>query len=274
MVKRFFIAAAALLATMHAWAGTSAVPQVKQVYLKNDGAYLQWKAVYAADFNWDFNNDRDRGPTLQIFGLSGQASGESIETRVKLDITKTSPTFFTSLDYMGADGKWLKWMDNEKQGNVSGKEVTGYISLASLAKAGLSLPADPKKLTFGNYYIYCGNENACPNTDLPGGAFQQLSNLDNTWRLVLDMDSPRTAMLIQADCIFAWAQQTAPQYFSQAAGQSQTAGAYYYQYWRGSNAILAVDTDKQRLAYLGPLSGGALQDLGDLPSWRDTTGCK
>lgn len=266
--------AAGLLLPAGSCAAATAVPLVKKVYLKNDGAYLQWKAVFADDYNWDFNSDVDRGATLQIFGLQGLAAGESIETRVKLNTLQKTPVLYTTVDYMGASGKWLKTIQYNVQGAVSGKEVTGSIDLAILGKAGLALPSDPSKLTYGNYYIYCGNSSACPGADIPGSAFAQLTTLDNNWQLILDTDSPRTILLTQADCLFGWAAKTYPAYFSSASGQSQTLGAYYYQFWAGSNSILGIATDKQRVVYVGPLSGGGLTDLGDLATWLGMAGCK
>lgn len=276
LLSRFthaFMLTTAMLTTATASA-TGAIPQLQQVFLKNDGNYLQWKAVFATDYTWDFNADQDRGATLEIFGLNGQAAGESIETRVKIDTSKTVPTVFTSLDYMDAGGKWLKWLDNERLGSVSGKEVTGYISLAALAKAGISLPSDTSKLSFGNYYIYCGNSDACPGTDISGGAFVAPAALGNSWQLVLDMASPRTSMIVKADCIFAWAQRTAPNDFSQGERQAHSTGNYYYQYWNGSKAVLGIDTNTQHLLYAGPLYPNGLLDLGDLTGWAGKVGCQ
>lgn len=267
-------AIAAVLLPAGDCAAVTAPPQVKKVYLKSDGAYLQWKAIFADDYNWDFNSDVDRGATLEIFGLQGLAAGESIETRVKLNTQQKAPVLYTTVDYMGAGGKWLKTIQYNVQGSVSGKEVVGYVDLAILAKAGISLPSDPSKLTYGNYYVYCGNQDACPNTDIPGSAFTQLTMLDNNWQLILDTDSPRTILLTQAECLFTWAAKSYPDYFAAASGQSQTLGAYYYQHWAGSNSILGIATDKQRVVYVGPLSGGGLLDLGDLASWLGMAGCK
>lgn len=266
--------AAGLLLPAGSCAAATAVPLVKQIYLKNDGAYLQWKAVFANDYNWDFNSDVDRGPTLQIFGLQGLAAGESIETRVTLNTQLKTPAPNTTVDYMGSGGKWLSKIQYDGPGSVSGKEVTGSIDLAILAKAGISLPSDPGKLSYGNYYIYCGNNSACPGADIPGSAFAQLTTLDNNWQLILDADSPRTLLLTQADCLFGWAAKTYPAYFSSASGQAQTLGAYYYQHWAGSNSILGIATDKQRVVYVGPLSGGGLTDLGDLATWLGMAACK
>ncbi len=274
---RVLAVAVSLLFFPYSWASAGTSPQVRQIYLKNDGANLQWKAVFDVDFNWDFNSDPDRGPTIEIFGLQGMPSGQSIESRIKLNsIPKAVTPYVTSVDRMGADRRWIEMLQFDGAGTVSGKETIGYISLSTLAKAGLSLPGDPSKLSYGNYYLYCGNNAACPGagSDISGGAFSPLTAWDGSWQLVLDMDNPRTVMLTQAECLFVWAEKTYPQYFSNASGQPQTMGVYYYQQWAGSNSILGISTDKQRVLYIGSLSGGGMLDLGDLSTWLGTAGCK
>lgn len=75
------------------------------------------------------------------------------------------------------------------------------------------------------------------------------------------------------ECLFAWAETVYPLYFAPAGSATHTAAPYRYRYYAGSGAYLgAADTDNH-LYYLGPISGGALLDLGDVSSWQRQAGC-
>lgn len=177
------------------WAAASPTPQVRQIYVKNDGTYLQWKVVYDVNFNWDFNSDpnldQNRGPTLEIFGLQGLPAGQGLQTRIGLfpqgdpTTTETTPnTVVFSVDLQSQ-------IQYSGQAIVSGNETIGYISLSTLAYAGFSLPSDISKLSFGNYNLYCGNGQICAETTYySAGSLLPLSVLDNNWRIILDIEEP------------------------------------------------------------------------------------
>ncbi len=187
----FFAVVTFLLVFTASWAIASPTPQVQQIYIKNDGTYLQWKAVYDVNFNWDFNSDpnldQNRGPTLEIFGLQGLPAGQGLQTRIwrfpqdDPTTTETTPnTVVFSVDLQSQ-------IQYGVQAIVSGNETIGYINLSTLANAGFSLPSDISKLSFGNYNLYCGNSQICAETIYySASAFLPLSALDNNWRLILD----------------------------------------------------------------------------------------
>lgn len=73
-----------------------------------------------------------------------------------------------------------------------------------------------------------------------------------------------------SDCLFDWAELSFPEFFAPRA-QSQTAEPYYYRYYSQTTAYLAITAS--RLYYLGPVSAGAVADLGDVATWYATSGC-
>lgn len=187
------------LALSSSWAIAGTTPQVKQIYVKNDGVNLQWKTVYDVDFSWNFSSDMNRGPTLGIKGLQGLSSGEHISSRVWLcnvnygtQEEHPSSAVFRIIDFIEENPNSPR-PQNDGPASVSGKETIGYISLSALATVGLSIPNDPSQISFVYYNLYCGNETSCDDTDISSNAFIPLSGLDNSWRLVLDMDNQQDA---------------------------------------------------------------------------------
>lgn len=75
------------------------------------------------------------------------------------------------------------------------------------------------------------------------------------------------------DCFFNWAEITYPQFFK-ASAPSQTYDVFYYRFYSGTGAILAVTNDSKRVLYLGPASNNTILDLGDVTPWLVAAGCQ
>jgi hypothetical protein len=84
---------------------------------------------------------------------------------------------------------------------------------------------------------------------------------------------PPTGTRREADAIFHWAEQTYPGWFMPAGVASQSASGYWLRYYAASGSYLGVNTSgTPHLFYLGPLSNGAIFDLGLLSSWLGSAG--
>jgi len=244
-----------LLVSPASWAAASPTPQVRQIYVKNDGTYLQWKAVYDVNFNWDFNSDpnldQNRGPTLEIFGLQGLPAGQGLQTRIWLfpqdDPTPTETTPNTVVFSVDLQSQ----IQYGGQAIVSGNETIGYISLSTLANAGFSLPSDISKLSFGNYNLYCGNGQICAETIYySASAFLPLSVLDNNWRLILDIEN---SPLSDARCYATYANDTHILYLPFVEYEYQNGDATYYEAYI-ENITQLDGTQKQVLMQLNELT--------------------
>ncbi|MCX7176232.1 MAG: hypothetical protein NT159_20365 [Proteobacteria bacterium] len=76
-----------------------------------------------------------------------------------------------------------------------------------------------------------------------------------------------------ADCLFNWAERTAPQFFAPAGGASLPYAPYYYRYYSGTGNYLATSSAGDRLWATGTATGGKLLDLGLVTSYLDAAGC-
>ncbi len=74
-----------------------------------------------------------------------------------------------------------------------------------------------------------------------------------------------------SDCLFNWAEKNYPQLLSPAGATSQTSAPYYYRYYQNTNSYLGISSDNNHVYYLGP--DGILQDVGELSTWLNATGC-
>jgi hypothetical protein len=74
-----------------------------------------------------------------------------------------------------------------------------------------------------------------------------------------------------SDCLFDWAERTYPDWFAPAGTTSETLSGYYLRHYLGSQAYLGSANGE--LYYLGPLTNGAISDLGLLSHWLTTAGC-
>lgn len=90
------------------------------------------------------------------------------------------------------------------------------------------------------------------------------------WQAAGFPEKGAAAPVSQSDCLFNWAETSFPDYFAPRT-QSQSAPPYYGRVYPPST-ILATAFSK--LFYLGPLSSGAVLDLGDLTTWYTQAGCK
>jgi hypothetical protein len=78
---------------------------------------------------------------------------------------------------------------------------------------------------------------------------------------------------IQADCFFNWAEGTYPTLFAPAA-TSITLAPWHYRYYWQTDAYLGTSSADNHVYYLGPSSGYALLDVGNLSTWLATAGCQ
>lgn len=74
-----------------------------------------------------------------------------------------------------------------------------------------------------------------------------------------------------ADCLFNWAEQTFPQYFSPAGAASNTYEQYYFRYYSGTGNYLATAADG--VWVLGRSFGGAPLQVGALSAYLGQAGC-
>lgn len=76
------------------------------------------------------------------------------------------------------------------------------------------------------------------------------------------------------DCLFNWAENNFPGFFSPAGAASSMLAQYYYRYYPQTNAYLATSSADNHVYYLGPLTSNSILDLGPLSSWLSTSGCQ
>ncbi len=74
----------------------------------------------------------------------------------------------------------------------------------------------------------------------------------------------------QPDCLFNWAENTYPQYFSPAHGTSKILGEYYYRQYFG-NIYIGISSKDNHLYYL---IGGNMGDAGTVAQWYAQAGCQ
>jgi hypothetical protein len=76
-----------------------------------------------------------------------------------------------------------------------------------------------------------------------------------------------------ADCIFAWAEKSLPQFFSPAGGASSSAPPYYYRYYAASGNYLATSSADSHVWALGSATAGQLLDLGLASNYLAPSAC-
>jgi subtilisin family serine protease len=81
------------------------------------------------------------------------------------------------------------------------------------------------------------------------------------------------ASVLPADCLFNWAEQTYPQFFSPAGVTSATSSPYYYRYYRSTNTYLGLSSTDGDIWVKGPLSGNTLFDVGASSIYLNTSAC-
>jgi sugar lactone lactonase YvrE len=86
--------------------------------------------------------------------------------------------------------------------------------------------------------------------------------------------SPLDAPNVVSDCLLDWAERAYPGFFAPAGGASQLISVYYFRYYAGNSAYLAVDTSSDHLVYLGSLSQNQLLDLGSVNAFVAGAGCQ
>ncbi len=98
------------------------------------------------------------------------------------------------------------------------------------------------------------------------GAIAIISNAPqspHTLGLIVSSSSPSD----DADKVFAWAEQTYPDFFSPANVASQSNTGYRFRAYQGGGFLAVNESDTPNLYYLGPLSGYSVLDLGLLATW-------
>ncbi len=86
----------------------------------------------------------------------------------------------------------------------------------------------------------------------------------------LHMGAAHAASPSSADCLFNWAESSYPSVFAPAVA-TQSIATYSYRRYR--DTYLAVANDSQRVVFVSPQTGGALQDIGPLSDWLTLAKC-
>lgn len=76
-----------------------------------------------------------------------------------------------------------------------------------------------------------------------------------------------------SDCVFNWAEQAFPYWFSPSGGTPGIYGPYYYRHYSGTDNYLAASSEDDHAWVLGPISGGRLLDVGPMSSFISQAGC-
>jgi endoglucanase len=77
----------------------------------------------------------------------------------------------------------------------------------------------------------------------------------------------------QVDCLFNWAERTYTALFAPASNSISVA-PWRYRYYSQTDTYLGTSSADNHLYYLGPSSGNALLDVGNLSTWLATAGCQ
>ena len=86
------------------------------------------------------------------------------------------------------------------------------------------------------------------------------------WRATVNASAAST-LDADADRVFAWAERNYAEVFTPAGSASQPLPGYRYRAYANGNFLAVNTAGAARLFYLGPLSGNAVVDLGDLAIW-------
>ena len=76
-----------------------------------------------------------------------------------------------------------------------------------------------------------------------------------------------------SDCLFGWAEQVYPQFFSPAAQVSANSAPYRYRYYSGTRNYLALSSADNHIYVLGPMSNDQIQDVGLINAYLGLAGC-
>jgi|GEM_PF-4374714 len=109
-----------------------------------------------------------------------------------------------------------------------------------------------------------------------GSTLYVTNNADNTVSVVPTGHTVAKPVVVTSgtDCLFAWAEKNYANVLYPAGAATQQNPPYTLRYYTGSQAYLMTSSADSHLYYRGPLSGGALLDLGGTASWMATAGCK
>ena len=88
---------------------------------------------------------------------------------------------------------------------------------------------------------------------------------------ILRLQGTPAGFIAAADCLFSWAERQVPQALAPAGPVSAGFQSYYYRYYSGTQAYLAVSGTNQHVVYLA--ASGVLTDLGPLATWASAAGC-
>ncbi len=89
---------------------------------------------------------------------------------------------------------------------------------------------------------------------------------------ILRFNGTPFSAVASADCLFNWAEGHYPQLFAPLAVPSSVYQAYYYRYYSGTNSYVGVSALDNHVYYIGPTH--VLEDVGPLPGWLATAGCR
>lgn len=77
----------------------------------------------------------------------------------------------------------------------------------------------------------------------------------------------------KSDCLFKWLERTYPALFAPGAVPGSIS-PYYYRHYSQAGAYLGTSSGDGHVHFLGPVSGGAILDLGRLSSRLVTANCR
>lgn len=238
------------------WAGSY------HVRLVRGGQHLDSSGIYTPSS--DFSDNGDDSVTHKKTGLTWKrcAEGQSWAGSTCSGVAQTYT--WSDANALGTGG-WRLPNQNELLTIVEWSKVNPAINTTIF-------PNTPSS-AFWSASAYAGNSDHAWNLDfLYGYDYDNAKTNSNHVRLVRGVQSGVTSST-SADCLFNWAEKTHPQYFAPAS-TSKTLDVYYYRQYTGTGSMLGISTDKQRVLYVGSLSVGGMQDLGELPTWLATAGCK
>jgi hypothetical protein len=76
-----------------------------------------------------------------------------------------------------------------------------------------------------------------------------------------------------SDCLFNWAERAYPQYFAPSGATSQSFSNYYFRHYAGTGNYLATSNADNLVWLLGPISNGAVINVGAIDGFLATAGC-
>lgn len=199
--------------------------------------------------------------TISACDVSGNCSGQSAAVSVKTLQDTQAPTAPTGLiaTAVSASQVNLDWA-----ASTDDVAVTTYM----VYRDGVLLATFPPSTRYSDFGL-----TASTSFSYTVVACDVATNCSapSTAALATTLPSSATFTTERADCLFNWAEGNYASAFAPGGSQSQAFGSYYFRYYSKTNSYLGVSSGNA--FYLGPLSSGALLDLGAASTWYSRAGC-